>query len=122
MTKVIKSSIIILVLFFFGNSFAEEEQQVISPALPCNTWEVITHNLVHQYKEVPAADGTGAMTMPDGSIFGGETIVFINQHTGSFTIIFREEKTNFACILGAGEKFSPADPKKYLEILGAVEL
>lgn len=120
---------ILVVAFFFVTTTinAEEEgshptDQFLSPMLPCNDWAVITHNLVNDYNEVPVADATGALTMQDSTVFGGETVIFINPDTGSYTLVFRDEKTSIACILAAGEKFGPADPQKYLEIMGAVTL
>ena len=101
--------------------FAEEEQQVISPVLPCNEWEVIAYNIVHEYNEVPAADGTGALTMPNQVTFGGTVVIFINKDSGTYTIVYRDTESNLACILAAGENFAPAG-KKYLEILGDVKL
>jgi hypothetical protein len=120
---------ILVVAFFFVTTTinAEEEgshptDQFLSPTLPCNSWEVIAHNLVNGYSEVPVADGSGALTMQDSTVFGGETVIFINPDTGSYTLVFREEESGIACILAAGEQFGPADPQKYLEIMGAVTL
>ena len=115
-----------VVAFFFVTTtitLAQEEgeQSYVNPKIPCNSWDSITYNLVHEYKEVPAAEGTSALTMQDDTILGAELVFFVNKETLTYTVVLHFEKEQMGCIIGAGEQFGPVG-RKYLELLGAVKL
>jgi len=119
---------ILVVAFFFVTTTinAKEEgthndQQFVNPQIPCNQWDMITHNLVNDYQEFPVADGTSALTMQDGTVFGGTLVFFVNKDTSTYTVVVHFEDVNLGCVIGAGENFAPAG-KKYLELLGAVKM
>ena len=123
-----KRLLLMVVAFFFITTItkAEEEgtpndQTVLNAQIPCNTWDVITTNIVHEYEEVPVAGGTSALTMPDGQVFGGDLVIFINPNTLTYTTVIHFESENLGCIVGAGEKFGPV-VEKYLELYGAVRM
>ena len=120
---------LLVIAFFFVTTItnAEEEgahndQQMVNPAIPCNSWESVTHNLVNQYQEYPVAEGTSALTMQDGVVFGGQLVFFVNKDTQTYTVVLHFEDVNLGCVIGAGEKFGPVDQSEYLELYGAVEM
>jgi len=124
-------SIIVLFLTIFISSqlYAEKKKDpvpTITVAAPCTDWSSMKLNLFNSYGEIALAAGEGDImlyrndNMHEAEKIGGETVVFLNPETSTYTLVVRfNESGSLACALSAGKHFFPSKreiPKPEIEM------
>ena len=74
----------------------------------CGFTEVVHSNIQENYEELPLAIGEGTIRHISGGVIDVKMYLYVNPATASFTFVANIIKDDKACVMMAGENFSPA--------------
>jgi len=94
--------------FYLGlTSFAQANQIMLMTAA-CQQSEIVDEFIKQQYSEIPFADGTAVVRLPEDRYAEGITHLYLNPKDKGFTIVVEFVEDDISCIVLMGDDFQPA--------------
>ena len=94
--------------FIAGLTGSAHANQVMLMTAACQQSEIVAEFIQQEYAEIPFANGTGVVSLPEDSYAEGVTHLYVHPEEKGFTVVVEFPEDDVSCIVLMGDDFKPA--------------
>ena len=95
-------------MFIAGLTGSAHANQVMLMTAACQQSEIVAEFIRKEYAEIPFANGTGIVKLPEDRYATGLTHLYVNPEQKGFTVVIEFPEDDVSCIVLMGDDFQPA--------------